>query len=153
MAYWTTKGQKQLSSLHEVSPQAIKCPNCLKNHFTMPMFVPFFKRNTLLLKSELMNKELSGERTRLMAAGLHCYLTTDVLTLVQMINYLKGRPSRGNMKIYVTIVSQLSKCLKFKSIRGDKNDCILHKITPRNVTNFRHLLSCDTTVYFFNKCT
>ena len=41
-------------------------------------------------------------------------------------------------------MSQLSKCLKFKSIRGDKNDCILYKITPRNVTNFRHLLSCDT---------
>ena len=44
----------------------------------------------------------------------------------------------------VTIVSQLSKCLKFKSIRGDKNDCILYKISPKNVTNFRHLLSCDT---------
>ena len=44
----------------------------------------------------------------------------------------------------VTMVSQLSKCLKFKFIRGDKNDCILYKITPRNVTNFRHLLSCDT---------
>ena len=42
------------------------------------------------------------------------------------------------------IVSQLSKYLKFKSIRGDKNDCILYKITPRNVTNFRHLLNCDT---------
>ena len=41
-------------------------------------------------------------------------------------------------------MSQLRKCLKFRSIRGDKNDCILYKITPRNVTNFRHLLSCDT---------
>ena len=41
-------------------------------------------------------------------------------------------------------MSQLSKCLKFKSIQGDENDCILYKITPRNVTNFRHLLSCDT---------
>ena len=41
-------------------------------------------------------------------------------------------------------MSQLSKCLKFKSVRGDKNDCILYKVTPRNVTNFRHLLSCDT---------
>ena len=27
---------------------------------------------------------------------------------------------------------------------GGKNDCILYKITPRNVTNFRHFLSCDT---------
>ena len=45
-----------------------------------------------------------------------------------------------------SMVSQLSECLKFKSIRGDKNDCILYKITPRNVTNFRHLLSCDTIV-------
>ena len=53
-----------------------------------------------------------------------------------------------------SIVSQLSKCLKFKSIRGDKNDCILYKITPRNVTNFRHLLSCDTIdIWNFNSCT
>ena len=28
------------------------------------------------------------------------------------------------------IVSQLDKCLKFKSILGDKNDCTLHKIAP-----------------------
>ena len=34
------------------------------------------------------------------------------------------------MIITTSIVSQLSKCLKFKSIRGDKNDCILYKITP-----------------------
>ena len=44
----------------------------------------------------------------------------------------------------MSIVSQLSKCLKSKSIWGDKNDCILYKITPRNLTNFGHLLSCDT---------
>ena len=42
---------------------------------------------------------------------------------------------RANL-LHSTIVSQLSKCLKFKSIRGDKNDCILYKLTPRNVTNF-----------------
>ena len=48
-------------------------------------------------------------------------------------------------KWHFPIVSQMSKCLKFKSIREDKNHCILCKITPRNVTNFRHLLSCDTT--------
>ena len=28
------------------------------------------------------------------------------------------------------IVSQLDKCLKFKSFLGDRNDCTLHKITP-----------------------
>ena len=27
---------------------------------------------------------------------------------------------------------------------GDKNDCTLCKMTPRNVVNFRHLFSCDT---------
>ena len=37
-----------------------------------------------------------------------------------------------------SIVSQLDKCLKFKSVRGDENDCILYKITPRNAMNFRH---------------
>ena len=47
-----------------------------------------------------------------------------------------------------TIVSQLSKYLKLKSVRGDKNDCILYKITPRNVTNFRHLLSYNTIDHF-----
>ena len=31
-----------------------------------------------------------------------------------------------------TVVSQLNKCLKFKSIRRNNNDCILYKITPRN---------------------
>ena len=44
------------------------------------------------------------------------------------------------------IVSQLDKCVKFKSIQGDKNDCILHKIIPRNFMNFRHLFSCDTLI-------
>ena len=41
------------------------------------------------------------------------------------------------------IVSQLDKCLKFKSIPG-KNDCNLYKITPRNAIKFRHLFSCRT---------
>ena len=45
-----------------------------------------------------------------------------------------------------TIVSQLDKCLIFKSFQGDKNDCIPYKITPRNAVNFRHLSSCDTIV-------
>ena len=44
-------------------------------------------------------------------------------------------------------VSQLDKCLKFKSVQGDGNDCTLCKITPRNVVKFRHLSSCDTIVY------
>ena len=43
-------------------------------------------------------------------------------------------------------MSQLDKCLKFKSIRGDKNDYTLHKVTPHNATNFRNLFSCDTIV-------
>ena len=43
-----------------------------------------------------------------------------------------------------TTVSQLDKCLKFKSIQGDRNDCTLDKITPLDAVNFRHLSSCDT---------
>ena len=45
----------------------------------------------------------------------------------------------------VSIVSQLDKCLKFRSVRrGDENDCTSYKITPRNAINFRHLSSCGT---------
>ena len=43
-----------------------------------------------------------------------------------------------------SIVSQLDKCLKFKSVRGDKNDSTLHKITIRNAINFRYLFSYGT---------
>ena len=32
---------------------------------------------------------------------------------------------------YPSIVQQLDKCLKFKSILWDKNDSILYKITPQ----------------------
>ena len=46
------------------------------------------------------------------------------------------------------IVPQLDKCLKFKPIQGDENDCTFHKITPRNALNFRHLSSCGTIVGF-----
>ena len=50
-------------------------------------------------------------------------------------------------------MSELDKCLKFKSIGGgggDNNDCILCKITPpRNAINFRHLFNCDTIVSIF----
>ena len=57
----------------------------------------------------------------------------------------------------IPIVSQLDKCLKFKSIRGDKNDYTLHKITPRNAINFRYLSSCGTIAktahYAFEDCT
>ena len=48
------------------------------------------------------------------------------------------------------IVSQLGKCLKFKSIRGDKNDCTLYQITPRNAINFGHLSSCGAKGIEFN---
>ena len=41
-------------------------------------------------------------------------------------------------------MSQLDKCLKFKSVRGHKNYCTLHKITPRDVTYFKHSSSCGT---------
>ena len=34
------------------------------------------------------------------------------------------------------IVLQLNKCLKFKSVWGDKNECILYKIIPQNTMNF-----------------
>ena len=46
----------------------------------------------------------------------------------------------------LTIVSKVDKRLKFKSIHGDKNDCTLYKITPRNAINFIHLSSCGTIV-------
>ena len=49
----------------------------------------------------------------------------------------------------LTIVSQLSKCLKFVTFRG----VILYRIqsflSPRIDLNFRHLLSCDTIVSIF----
>ena len=31
---------------------------------------------------------------------------------------------------------------------GDKNDCLLYKITPKNAMNFLHLFSCDTVEYW-----
>ena len=34
-----------------------------------------------------------------------------------------------------SVVSQLNKCLKFKSIQGDKDHCTLWKITPQNAMN------------------
>ena len=43
-------------------------------------------------------------------------------------------------------MSQLDKCLKFKSIRKEKNDCTIYKITSRSTINFTHLSSCGTTV-------
>ena len=33
-------------------------------------------------------------------------------------------------KPFLLIVSQMDKCLKFKSVLGDKNDCTLYKMTP-----------------------
>ena len=39
---------------------------------------------------------------------------------------------------------QLDKCLKFKSVQGNKADCTLYKITPQDAQNFRHLSSCGT---------
>ena len=44
------------------------------------------------------------------------------------------------------IVSQLNKCLKFKSIQGHKDHCTLYKITPQNAMNFRNLSSCGTVI-------
>ena len=49
-----------------------------------------------------------------------------------------------------SIVSQLNKCLKFKSVQGDKDHCTLEKITPppknKNAMNFRNLSSCGTGI-------
>ena len=39
-------------------------------------------------------------------------------------------------------MSQLDRCLKFKPIRGDKNDCTLHKITPRILDNYPLVTLC-----------
>ena len=49
-------------------------------------------------------------------------------------------------KLKLLTVSQLDKCLKFKSVREEKNDCTLCKITTRSTINFTHLSSCGTTV-------
>ena len=60
-----------------------------------------------------------------------------------------GRSSTYNHEkcdILCKLVSQLDKCPKFMSIQGDKNDCTLYKMTPRNPVNFRHLSGCDTIV-------
>ena len=57
---------------------------------------------------------------------------------------LSKYPIHIRVKMLV-IVSQLDKFLTFNSIRGDKNDCTLYKITlPRSAINFRHLTSCVT---------
>ena len=51
-------------------------------------------------------------------------------------------------QVEFSIVSQLDKCLKFKTIRRDENDCTFHKIIPRNALNCRDLSSCGTIVDF-----
>ena len=46
-----------------------------------------------------------------------------------------------------SMVSQLNKCPKVKSIQGDKDHCTLEKITPPpNAMNFRNLSSCGTII-------
>ena len=56
-------------------------------------------------------------------------------------------PSRDiKAKLKLLTVSQLDKCLKFKSIREEKNDCTLYKIATRSTINVTHLSSCGTTV-------
>ena len=42
------------------------------------------------------------------------------------------------------MVPHLHKFLKFNSIQGDKNDCILFETTPRSAISFRHVSSCGT---------
>ena len=44
------------------------------------------------------------------------------------------------------IVSQLDKCLKFKSIQGDENNCALFRKKTRNAFSFRHLSRCGIIV-------
>ena len=48
----------------------------------------------------------------------------------------------------MAIVSQLSKCLKFVTFRGLFCIEYSHSYPPRIDLNFRHLLSCDTIVFF-----
>ena len=45
---------------------------------------------------------------------------------------------------WVTVVSQLSKCLKFMAFRGVILYGIQSFLSPRIYLNFRHLFSCDT---------
>ena len=59
--------------------------------------------------------------------------------------------------IMATIVPQLDKRLKFKSIRGgggDKNDCTPFNISSRNTISFRDVSTCSTMenhLTLFNK--
>ena len=64
----------------------------------------------------------------------------------QNINACTRKGLQCTSKRLSPIVSQLDKYLKFKYVRGGggyKNDCTLHKITPK-CHKFRHLSSCGT---------
>ena len=71
-------------------------------------------------------------------------LITVVWSLLKKISFIS---SIALFNVY-SIVSQLDKCLKFKSTQGDENDCTLYKITSRKALNFRDLSSCGT-IYIF----
>ena len=57
---------------------------------------------------------------------------TEIFSGVSMKIFHFGNAVRGMNQRYSV---QLDKCLIFKSIRGDKNDCTLYKIAPRNAIN------------------
>ena len=58
----------------------------------------------------------------------------EVWQYKHLINYIIKKNSEMEVGlegiVKHAIVSQLDKCLKLKSILGDRNDCTLHKITP-----------------------
>ena len=45
-----------------------------------------------------------------------------------------------------SVMLQLHKCIKCKSIQGDKDHYTPEKITPQNAMNFRNLSSCGTKI-------
>ena len=59
-----------------------------------------------------------------------------------------GGGGGGGIDFNLPVVSQLDKCLKFKSILGTKMTVPYTKSTPRNAINFRNLSSCGTIIIF-----
>ena len=50
----------------------------------------------------------------------------SLLNLTDACTWLTMKTEKGGIK--VAIMSQLDKCLKLKSVRGDKNDRALYKV-------------------------
>ena len=79
------------------------------------------------------------EKSVFLYARLYCIVFIAIAHIgsqwyVRFIFWKSNNYKYGNR---ITIVSQLDRCLKFKSIWGDKNDCALYKGTPRSAIDLR----------------